>query len=111
MRRVIGAGFALTRDAGRRPTLRCRARFTRVSETRFRPPPAGCAGLKTGVPWLPRSGADLEVGGQFSRWGPLGSRPLRPSGHDEGSEGFQAGEGPLYVLRGVVEVRREAEAA
>ena len=29
---VSGAGFALPRDAGRRPALRCRARFTQLSD-------------------------------------------------------------------------------
>ena len=75
-RSVIGAGFALPRDAGRRPALRCRARFTRVSRTRSRPPPAGRADRRSTFPDLrvvkeksdppsrcaSRSGADQRSG-------------------------------------------------
>ena len=46
---------------------------------------------------LARSDAGLKTGGP------------QPSGHDEGSEGLEPGEGPLHMLSSVVKVRRETE--
>ena len=49
---VIGAGFALPRDAGRRPALRCCAICT-GGDTWFRPALRGCAGRRSALLAVP----------------------------------------------------------
>ena len=52
-RSAVGAGFALPRDAGRRPALRCRARFTCVGGTRLRGPAGRCADRRSALQAVP----------------------------------------------------------
>ena len=55
-RRVVGAGFALPRDAAQRSAFRAGGVIRGQEGCAFRPPPADGAGGNTGVPGLGQSG-------------------------------------------------------